>query len=48
MLGDPDSMTGDYQVDAVGVTSHGDGVVDLRPDAGAGCHHWYTRGLGEA
>jgi hypothetical protein len=27
-LGDPDSMTGDDQVGAAGVTSHNDGVVD--------------------
>jgi hypothetical protein len=27
-LGDPSSTTGDHRVGAVGVTSHGDGVVD--------------------
>jgi hypothetical protein len=37
---------GDHRVGAVGVTSHGDGVVDRRPSAGDGCHHWYTRGGG--
>jgi hypothetical protein len=32
-LGDPGSTTTDHQVGAAGITSHGDGVVDRRPDA---------------
>jgi hypothetical protein len=43
MLGELGSMMGDHQVGATGVTSHGDGVVDRRPDTGVGCR-WYTRG----
>jgi hypothetical protein len=34
-LGDPGSTTGDHQEGATGVTSHGDGVVDRRPDTRA-------------
>jgi hypothetical protein len=47
-LGDPGSTTGDHRVGATRVTSHGDRVVDRRPDAGAGCHHWYTKGVGRS
>jgi hypothetical protein len=49
MLGDLDSTMGDHRVGAAGVTSHGEGEVDQRPDVGGlqrevGCHRWYTRG----
>jgi hypothetical protein len=47
-FGDPGHTMGDHRVGAARVTSHDDGVVDVRPGAGAGCHRWYTRESGEA